>query len=340
MNGQLRKREEDKLRSIGVKFSTAQTDQMSYRQNNVRQEEVNQEPGTSSTAYNLKMPQQPQYFENKPLMFKSRYINDNGRWTQDAVNDGFVDIKDYIGDIKNDEQGISFNGKEMKISDDFQPEKKVEDYQLKDAKQDNTEYASWWEDTKKGVTETVEKGIDYVNEGQKEAQRKVWRYGAQKFLREKMGCETSAWLLEHSLQDNPADVERGNDSRIAYLVNTSKEYLSALDSLIKQSKNGKIKNGELEVVFKEKTSPDLYYSIHRATIYVNGHKLKNGKWYIEAKFEDKYNFSEFMTFMGDEKYEFSKEISKGTIANDAAHISELLGAISPYWIRVKFFTMR
>lgn len=116
MNGQLR-REEDEIRSIGVKTPTAQTDKLPYRQDNVRQKEGNQQQRTSTTAYNLKMPQQTQLFANKPPVFKSRYINDNGRWTQNAVDDGFVDIKDYISDIKNDEQGISFNGKEMKFSE-------------------------------------------------------------------------------------------------------------------------------------------------------------------------------------------------------------------------------
>lgn len=338
MNEQLRK-EEDELRSIGVKTPTAQTDKLPYRQENVRQEEVNQEPRTSTPAYNFKKPHQTQFFANKLPVFKSRYINDNGRWTQNAVNDGFVDIKDYISDIKNDEQGISFNGKEMKISEDFQP-KKIEDFQLNENRRDDKEYASWWDDVKKGVEKTINTGLDYIDEGQKWAQREVWRWGAQKLLREDMGCETSAWLLEHSLQDNPSDVVRGNDSRIAYLVNTSSEYLSELDKLLKETKKGVIKNKKLEVVFEEKSSPDLYYSIHKATIYVNGYKLENGKWFIEANYKDKYDFSEFMTFMGNEKNEFSKKISKGTLANDAAHISELLGAISPYWIRVKFFTMR
>lgn len=116
MNGQLR-REEDELRSIGVKTPTAQTDKLPYRQDNVRQEEGNQQQRTSATAYNFKMPQRTQFFANNPPVFKSRYINENGRWTQNAVDEGFVDVKDYISDIKNDEQGISFNGKEMKISD-------------------------------------------------------------------------------------------------------------------------------------------------------------------------------------------------------------------------------
>ncbi len=81
MNEQLR-REEDEIRSIGVKTPTAQTDKLPYRQDNVRQEEVNQQPRTSMPAYNFKMPQQTQSFANKLPVFKSRYINDNGRWTQ------------------------------------------------------------------------------------------------------------------------------------------------------------------------------------------------------------------------------------------------------------------
>ncbi|MBQ3124094.1 MAG: hypothetical protein IJC09_01565 [Clostridia bacterium] len=339
MNGQLR-REDEELRKVRGIAPTSVRRDVSGGQARQNPEPDRPTQKMDRTPYNLHQTQPTRFFANKSPVFKSRYINENGRWTQNAVDEGFVDVKDYISDIKNDEQGISFNGKEMKISDDFQPEKKVEDFQLNENKQDDTEYASWWDDRKEDAEKIVDIGRYYANEGQKWAQREVWKWGAQNILREDMGCETSAWLLEHSLQDNPSDVERGNDSRIAYLVNTSEEYLSELDKLIKKSKSGVIENGELEVIFGEKTSPDLYYSIHKATIYVNGYKIGNGQWYVEANFEDEYNFSEFMTFMGDKENEFSKKISKGTIANDAAHISELLGAISPYWIRVKFCTIR
>ena len=336
----IKKNRRRRIKEHRGKIPDCQTDKVPYRQDNIRQEKVNQEPRTSTTAYNLKMPQQTQFFANKQTIFKSRYINDNGRWTQDAVNDGLVDIKDYVSDIKNDEQGISFNGKEMRISDDFQPEKKIEDFQLNENKQDNTEYASWLDDRREDVKKVVDTGSYYANEGQKEAQRKVWRYGAQKFLREKMGCETSAWLLEHSLQDNPSDVKRGNDSRIAYLVNNSDVYLSALDNAISESKNGKIKGFLPRIIFGPDTEPDLYYSINKASIYVDGYKQDNGKWLIKATLSDTYDFTQIMTYMGDKMNEFSTKAGFGTIANDAAFVSQKLGAINPYEIKVEFYTTR
>lgn len=333
MNGQLRKREEDEIRSIGAKFSTAQTDQMSYRQNNVRQEEVNQEPGTSSTAYNLKMPQQPQYFENKPLMFKSRYINDNGRWTQDAVNDGFVDIKDYIGDIKNDGQGISFNGKEMKISEDFEPEKEEENqtdndlfgYEIDNGKVGELR-SDFWENWKKADDERK-----YFKP------RTVWRVGAELYLRQIKGYLTSAWMLEHSLQYNPTNIYRGSDSRVAYLINNDKAYLNALDKEIAKSKNGKINTEAKNITFK---NGDLYYSIHNANIKMEGYKREDGKWIIKSTLYDVYDFTRIMTYMGDEWYEFANQAGLGTLANDAGVISQLAGIINPYSITIEFYTTR
>ena len=45
----------------------------------------------------------------------------------------------------------------------------------------------------------------------------IWKIGADKYLRKKEYL-TSAWLLEHSLEKNPSDVVRGDDSRIAQLI--------------------------------------------------------------------------------------------------------------------------
>ena len=66
--------------------------------------------------------------------------------------------------------------------------------------------------------------------------------GAELYLRKQRGFETSAWMLEHALQDNPSDIVRGNDSRIAYLINNDKNYLDALDKAISESKDGTIAN--------------------------------------------------------------------------------------------------
>ena len=171
---------------------------------------------------------------------------------------------------------------------------------------------------------------------QKNIQREVWQFGAQNLLREKWGYLTSAWMLEHSLQDSPDDIWRGNDSRIAYLVNNDKSYLSALDEKINSSKTGKI-DGYLDIEpFK---TGDLYYSIHKSSIYVNGYKKDDGHWLVYAKLTDTYDFTEIQSFMNDNGG-WSKQAGIGTVANDAAVVSQFLGAINPYKVTVEFYTTR
>ena len=171
---------------------------------------------------------------------------------------------------------------------------------------------------------------------QKNIQREVWKLGAQKYLREQKGYLTSAWMLEHSLDDNPSDIWRGNDSRIAYLVNHDSAYLTALDKKIKSSRNGKVE-GYLN------TDPfatgDLYYSIHKSSIYVSGYKQKNGKWIVHTTLTDTYDFTEIQTFMNDNGG-WSKQATLGTVANDTAAISQFLNAINPYEVTVDFYTTR
>ena len=189
-----------------------------------------------------------------------------------------------------------------------------------------------WEKTK-GAFKIVG---GYVDEKQKFAQREFWKTGSQIILRDNYGYETSAWMLEHSLDDNPSDVYRGNDSRIAYLINNDSEYLNKLDDAIKKSYNGKINQDLKDICFK---NGDLYYSIHNATIHVEGYKQKDGSWIINAKMTDTYDFTEIQSFM-DDKGNWSKEASLGTVANDIAVISQMSGAITPYNITVNFQTYR
>ena len=171
---------------------------------------------------------------------------------------------------------------------------------------------------------------------QKNVQRSFWRYGTQHLLREKWEYLTSAWMLEHSLDDNPSDIWRGNDSRIAYLVNNDSAYLTALDKKIKSSWNGKVE-GYLDTdLFK---TGDLYYSIHKSSIYVSGYKQKNGKWIVHATLTDTYDFTEIQSFMNDNGG-WSTQAGIGTLANDAAVISQFLNAINPYKVTVDFYTTR
>lgn len=57
----------------------------------------------------------------------------------------------------------------------------------------------------------------------KDSLRVFWATGAELYLRRR-GYTTATWLLEHSLQDNPSDVYRDNDSNIARLINNDSNF--------------------------------------------------------------------------------------------------------------------
>ena len=195
---------------------------------------------------------------------------------------------------------------------------------------------NWFTDRWNDIKWAFQTVGNYANEAQKAAQRKFWKTGSQMLLRDNWGYETSAWMLEHSLQDNPSGIWRGNDSRIAYLINNDSAYLSGLDNAITKSKNNKLDNYKISVQFN---NGDLYYSIHKSDIYLTGYKCNDGKWIINAILEDEYDFTEIQSFM-DDSGGWSKQVSKGTVANDIAVISQKTGAISPYHVTVDFWTTR
>ena len=192
--------------------------------------------------------------------------------------------------------------------------------------------AGAWNDTKWAFKAVG----NYVNEAQKAAQRKFWATGSQMILRDNWEYLTSAWMLEHSLQDNPSNIWRGNDSRISYLVNNDTAYLSKLDNAIASSRDNTLNNYKISVQFND---GDLYYSIHKSDIYLTGYKRNDGKWIINAILEDEYDFTEIQSFM-DDGGGWSKQASKGTAANDLAVISQKTGAINPYHVTVNFWTTR
>ena len=173
------------------------------------------------------------------------------------------------------------------------------------------------------------------DEFRKASQREFWTTGSQIILRDHYGYETSAWMLEHALQDNPTDIYRDNNSRIAYLINTDSSYLEKLDEVISKSDNGKIIGYLSDIQFN---NGDLYYSIHRATIYVEGYQKDDGQWLVHSTMVDVYDFTEIQSFMDDG--DISMQAGLGTLANDAAVLSQSMGAINPYRVTVDFYTTR
>ena len=192
---------------------------------------------------------------------------------------------------------------------------------------------NWFTDRLKDIIHTVQAIGNYANDKQKAAQRAFWKTGSRLLLINIFGYETSAWLLEHSLQDNPETLYRGDDSRIAELVKSDNSFTSLLDSVMAEYATGStFTSEEKEVIFN---SGDLFYSIHSATITFNGVKQDDGSWLISCRLHDIYDYTEFLTMMKDSD-EYGLEVSLGTIANDLAAISQMTGAIQPYDIYVDF----
>ena len=172
--------------------------------------------------------------------------------------------------------------------------------------------------------------------------RKFWELGAENILNKKMKCYSSAWLLQHALEDNPSDIYRGNNTRIAWLVNTNKAYLKELDKAIRKS-NGRTIAGSIDVDFDPGTTTkenDLYFSIHSASIKVNGFKRDDGKWIIHSILTDTYDFTKLMWLNPKNWNDVSAIKALGMTANDAATISSLGDVIKPYEIKVEFYTTR
>lgn len=170
--------------------------------------------------------------------------------------------------------------------------------------------------------------LDTAYWAQKQAQRDFWWCGAEWYLKPN-GYVTSAWMLEYSLQDNPVDQWRGNDSRIAELIKNDSGFLNfAYDAIYYLGDRGGDFYHEEYVSFN---SGDLYYSVHNAYIQMNAYDMGYGKWYLNCTLTDMYDYTEITTLMGEDM-----RAGLGTIANDVATVSQWSGAINPYKITVSF----
>ena len=173
---------------------------------------------------------------------------------------------------------------------------------------------------------------DAYNAESKIEQRILWKLGAEMYLKSMKGYNTSAWLLEHSLQDNPSVVYRGEGSHIAELIKKDDVFKSSL-SLKLDNMDQDNYSGKLDGVVFEKG--DLYYAIHNADVYIDAKRGKNGDWSVNVKVSDTYDYTELLL---PDAYGKNLQHNLGAVANDAAYVSSKIGAIKPYKIYVNFKT--
>ncbi|MBQ3114548.1 MAG: hypothetical protein IJC06_00275 [Clostridia bacterium] len=188
------------------------------------------------------------------------------------------------------------------------------------------------------IVDAFKTGVDTAKEISKEGIRKAWETGANLLLESYYGYDSASWLLKHSLQDNPDDVYRDSNSRISKLVADSRELKNELIKILCQCKEDSFSEN-LSLTLSD---GELGYSINRADIVVSGKKQPDGTWKITGTLTDLYDYSEIQTLEIKESNIFPNinyidtDISLGTVANDAAYISSLVGAIHPYNIIINF----
>ena len=171
----------------------------------------------------------------------------------------------------------------------------------------------------------------------KDSLRVFWATGAELYLRRR-GYTTATWLLEHSLQDNPSDVYRDNDSNIARLINNDSNFNQKVMERVNRYKFFHyFPKNKIDVFF---SSGDLAASIYHCNdITLEGWRQRNGSWVIHVSLHDVYDFTEILT-MKVQNGEVVFNINSLTIANDLANLSQQLGAINPYDIYVDFWITR
>ncbi len=174
------------------------------------------------------------------------------------------------------------------------------------------------------------RAVGKIINAQKAAQRAVWKAGAEIYLREKKGFDVSAMLLEHACQDDPKDLSFGNDSTIASLIKNDPAFSEELNKVMSNnSDNLSFSENEAHLISFE-GGTDLYYSLHTCSVTFSSVKQSDGSWTVSVHVYDRYDYTEFTTAMG------GNGISLGTIANDAAHVSQLTGALTEYDITIDF----
>lgn len=165
-------------------------------------------------------------------------------------------------------------------------------------------------------------------------QKEVWAAGAEAGYG-LLSTELTWYLLTHSLSPHPEPVviEEG----ISYLFDgfieeikkmpsfndKVKEFLKDKESSFSQEKMG-------VVSFPWKQSLDLFLAIHDCTVWVEGEKNEDGTWNLHFYMADTYDFD----YKDTEGMGIFDKISWKI--NNAAHFSQLDGAITPFPIEFRF----
>jgi len=154
-----------------------------------------------------------------------------------------------------------------------------------------------------------------------------WYYGAEYYLRPK-GLDISADFLQHSLLDEPEDLEFDEESEVAKKIRGNEKYKKAREKMEENVQAGYLTSDELKVaiplIF---TSGDLFTSIGKADFEYSAEKSDEG-YAITVIITDNYNYE----FKGRDYY---KEKLFETSMNNMAVPNQYLGVIHNYGVKIE-----
>lgn len=148
----------------------------------------------------------------------------------------------------------------------------------------------------------------------------------------KSGKVFSAMCLNHSLQPNPKDLVIEDESIIS-IIKKDINFQEKIEDIINKNKYKKYIKEEDEVTFLD---GDLFASLHKAKLLINGKREKNN-WNLNIEISDKYDFTEYIKlrdYLFSEDNDLLKKIASA--GNNVAIISTACKVISQYMITIKF----
>ena len=195
---------------------------------------------------------------------------------------------------------------------------------------------------------------DYYINIPNELQRIVWATGAE--VGYAVGAELTWYLLTHSLEKYPEDViiEEGVSNFFDDIIRKIKDdtYFQRKLNEYLQDKTESFPMEQTDGLnFEDSGNFDLKSAINKSELWFAGEKNEDGSWNLEIEMKDTYDFTEFKNPLFEPEYVEQpklgkidkrwKFMSKGGIfanmANDGAYISQKLGAITPFDVKIRFF---
>ena len=148
----------------------------------------------------------------------------------------------------------------------------------------------------------------------------------------------SADFLQHSLEKEPEDLVITEGKVVQEILN-DKSFKNNINDIVNKYGNecdkfvfDSLKDDSFPMNFNDK---DLYFSIHSSELYIEGKKI-NGKWNLEVKLHDRYDYSKpknLIKYYNDTS-SIAKSIFSSTLYN-LASFSIKCGVMKEYDIDIK-----